>query len=131
MFDKEHSFLQKFYQLKKAGLSAHLDLDTHAGEAWVGLRVRLGHEGGPLHQPHIPTKRDSPSRQRRRARRAASRHAEEALEEIEKESKTIKAVEADEIVLAGEAASNGADEAVKDDLVTSVVKHEYRHFYKS
>ena len=52
--------------------------------------------------------------------RAAERHAEGALEEKEKEIKTIKAVEADEFVLAGEAANNGADEAVEDDLVTSV-----------
>ena len=40
--------------------------------------------------------------------------------EKKKEKKTIKAVEADEIILAGEAANNGADEAVEDDLVTSV-----------
>ena len=58
MFDREpDKFLQKFYQLKKAGLSAHLDLDTHAGEAWVGIRVRLRHEPGPLHQPRIQSKR--------------------------------------------------------------------------
>ena len=32
-----------------AGETAHLDLDTHAGEAWVGLRVQLG---GPVHHQH-------------------------------------------------------------------------------
>ena len=37
------SFVRKFHQLWKAGLTAHLDLDTHAGNAWVGLRVQLGH----------------------------------------------------------------------------------------
>ena len=44
------SFIQKFHQLWSAGVSAHLDLDTHAGEAWVGLRVQLGH--GPAHLNH-------------------------------------------------------------------------------
>ena len=32
----------------EAGLSAHLILDTQAGEAWVGLRVQQ--VPGPLHQ---------------------------------------------------------------------------------
>ena len=43
------SFVQKFHQLWSAGHSAHLDLDTHAGIACVGLRVQLGH---PLHPTH-------------------------------------------------------------------------------
>ena len=75
------SFVQKFHQLWKAGLNAHLDLDTHAGIAWVGLRVQLGHVPGPLHH-QAPRKKnqDSPSRQRRRDRRAIARNttAEEA-----------------------------------------------------
>ena len=33
------SFVKKFKNLWKAGYSAHLDLDTHSGQAWVGLRV--------------------------------------------------------------------------------------------
>ena len=37
------SFVQKFCQLWEAGLTAHLDADTHAGKAWVGIRVQLGH----------------------------------------------------------------------------------------
>ena len=91
MFARElDSFLQKFYQLKKAGLSAHLDLDTHAREAWVVLRVRLRHEPGPLHQDHNKSNRDSTSRQRCRVRRAAARHAEAALEEKVKEIKPPK-----------------------------------------
>ena len=81
-----NSFVHKFHQLWNAGYSAHLNLDTHAGRAWVGLRVQLGHAPGHVHhhlhhpfpQPH--KKPDSPSRQRRRARRAAASHtkAEEA-----------------------------------------------------
>ena len=42
-----YSFISKFHQLWKAGVTAHLNLDTHAGQAWVGLRVQLGqaHDG--------------------------------------------------------------------------------------
>ena len=36
------SFVQKFRELWASGLSAHLDLDCGGGEAWVGLRLRLG-----------------------------------------------------------------------------------------
>ena len=46
------SFVKKFYQLWNNGLTAHLDLDTHAGNAWVGLRVQLGHVPSPPHQVH-------------------------------------------------------------------------------
>ena len=64
------SFVLKFKSLWYAGIDAHLDVDTHAGQAWVGLRVGLGHPPGPLHrQPPLLKKKDSPSRQRRRARR--------------------------------------------------------------
>ena len=38
-------FVLKFKSLWKSGLTAHLDLDAHAGEAWVGLRVRVGGVG--------------------------------------------------------------------------------------
>ena len=74
------TFVKKFQQLWNDGLTAHLDLDTHAGNAWVGLRVQLGQVLGPTHQ-HQPfpsqvyTKVESPSCQRRRARRAATQAA--------------------------------------------------------
>ena len=75
-------FVRNFKELWKSGRSAHLNLDTHAGEAWIGLRVRLGHPGQHHHR-HEPERktRNSPSRQRRRLRRAAAREkvAEEAI----------------------------------------------------
>ena len=81
------SFIFKFKQLWYSGLDAHLDVDTHAGQAWVGLRVGLGHAPGPLlhHQHPHTAKKESPSRQRRRARRAAYRklQAEKAPNESE------------------------------------------------
>ena len=74
------SFVHKFHQLWNAGYNAHLDLDTHAGHAWVGLRVQLGQVPGPLHHQvppfsNIQKKTESSSRQRRHARRAAERKA--------------------------------------------------------
>ena len=88
-----HSFVEKFHQLWNAGFSAHLDVDTHAGEAWVGLRVNLGHARGG-HQPeqgHLASfypKQESSSRQRRRARRAAAR----SVQENESKVSTVEAV---------------------------------------
>ena len=87
------SFVKKFYQLWSAGYSAHLDLESHSGKAWVGLRVQLGHAPPghlqhPLHppypQPHY-RKPDSPSRQRRRDKRAAARKSD-AEESSKKEN---------------------------------------------
>ena len=68
------TFICKFYQLWQCGHTAHLDLDTHAGTAWVGLRVQLGHDPpGPVyHHQHQHIPRASSSRERRRARRAAA-----------------------------------------------------------
>ena len=92
-------FILKFKQLWKAGLSAYLDLDTQAGEAWVGLSVRQWPV--PLHQhvQHPCRTTDCPSRQRRQARRAASRQreAEKDIEENETvenyKNSTIKSVD--------------------------------------
>ena len=64
------TFIRKFYQLWNDGRTAHLDIDTHAGKAWVGLRLQLDHIPGPPHQPHHK-KAYSTSYQRRRERRAA------------------------------------------------------------
>ena len=55
------TFIVKFRNLWKAGLDAHLDIESHAGQAWVGLRVRLGPEPGPAQQhppfpPHVDKK---------------------------------------------------------------------------
>ena len=35
------SFVWKFKQLWHSGIDAHLDVDTRAGQAWIGLRVIL------------------------------------------------------------------------------------------
>ena len=87
------SFVQKFKHLWHSGVNAHLDVHTHAGQAWVSLHVQLGQAPGPVH-PVFPPKRKkhSPSRERRRARRAEARQkqAEEALDKA-KENEAVKA----------------------------------------
>ena len=86
------TFVRKFHQLWNDGLTAHLDLDTHAGNAWVGLRVQLGQVPGPPHQQAQPVpqqvhrKFESLSRQRRRAKREAAR------------AEKVKNTEADKVV---------------------------------
>ena len=75
------SFIRKFKDLWKCGFDAHLDVDTHAGQAWVVLRVGLGVHGH--HQAKIIGTSDSPCRHCRRARREVARKvkAEEANHE--------------------------------------------------
>ena len=76
-----------FHELWKAGDTAHLNLNTHAGQAWVGIRTPLGHPGQPQQYQHqtpnyyqyshpSPNHR-SPSYFRRKQRRQAAKAAEE------------------------------------------------------
>ena len=62
------NFILKFKNLWKSGYDAHLEVDTHAGQAWVGLCLCLGDAPDPFKY-----KRVSPSRHRRRERRAEAR----------------------------------------------------------
>ena len=93
---KLHYFINMFHQLWKAGDTAHLDLDTHAGQAWIGLRTPLGHFGQPRkypppncqyppqtptncqYPPLTPTHR-SPSYYRRQERRKSAKVADSNL----------------------------------------------------
>ena len=60
------TFIQKFNQLRRAGETPILDLDTHADVAQVGLRVQHGHTPGPVHCPFPPPRH---SQERRRQER--------------------------------------------------------------
>ena len=95
------TFVLKFKQLWKSGQDAHLDLESHAGKAWVGLRLRLGEEPGPSQKPSkLPKATSSPSRDRRRLRRAAERvkvfdnehEAEEASTQNDEKDKVAEEV---------------------------------------
>ena len=104
------SFLTKFRSLWNSCFDAHLELDSHAGQAWVSLRVHLGHAPGPLQPPdhisHPPNStRNGPSRQRRRARRAAAR----AEQLVDNEN-----VDTEDVVKAEEAVIHNSTEKVAD-----------------
>ena len=94
------SFVLKFKSLWYSGIDAHLDVETHAGQAWVGLRVGLGHPPG-LPQPYLLRKKDSPSKQRRRARRAEVRKlaADEAAVKASENVETPKEATKDNLVI--------------------------------
>ena len=120
-----YTFVKKFHQLWKAGHNAHLDLESHAGVAWVGLRVQLGHAPGPQHHQLHPQfsnqKKESPSRQRRCARRAAKQNAENAesaenVESAEEVASTLEDVEADKATIkeAENAVNKSAENATND-----------------
>ena len=109
------TFVQKFHQLWNAGLNAHLDLDCHAGVAWVGLRLQLGHPPGPSHHQVYPSsvhrKSFSPSYQRRRERRTAARASNDIHTDAEEASNQTNHEETITIVSNGRAeeASNKSD----------------------
>ena len=68
-------FIVKLKHLWKSGHDARFNLETHTGQAWVSLLVKLGHvqDHHPQHhqeQPRHPKRRDCPSRQWGRARRS-------------------------------------------------------------
>ena len=75
------SFIFKFHQLWAAGETAHLDLDTHAGKAWVGLHVNLDQ----VHQQPNPSRpqRRSPSYYRRQEKRRAAGATAAETSEVE------------------------------------------------
>ena len=90
------SFVQKFQQLWKAGITAHLDLDTHAGYAWVGLRAQLGHAPpGPFYQhvPHTQRRHRGPSYRRRQQKRQAVRSTADNAAPAEEASNKVSTME--------------------------------------
>ena len=71
----------KFRKLWKSGVDAHLEVECHAGQAWVGLRLRLGHAEA-LHPHHHGVGKETPSKKRRRERRTAERQVKEEKKRI-------------------------------------------------
>ena len=114
MFDSElNSFLVKFHQLRKSGATAHLDVDTHAGQAWVGLRVMLG----PLQ--HQPVQRHrSPSYFRRQERRRAARQSSEESDKVVAEEVATDSREENAAVKATESERNAAEATSNDKVAT-------------
>ena len=109
------SFIQKFKNLWKCGLDAHLNIDTHAGQAWVGLRVGLG--GSHSFHGHQDTakRRRGPAYQRRQERRQAAGDAAVAgvpnpLEEV-CDLASSESVSADEVDSSEAGTSASAEQA--------------------
>ena len=65
----------------KAGHTAHLDLDTHAGQAWIGLKVMIRPFQPQQNQHHSSRKSRNPAYYRRQERRKALRKAAKASTE--------------------------------------------------
>ena len=99
-------------------MPAHLDLDTYWGQAWVGLRLRLGDAPGLPHLPqaqhqHVKTK-NGPTRERRRAIRADARH-----KEAEEATKLCNVAE--------ETTDNPSDYEIANESVNLAEKATYDH----
>ena len=128
-----------FHQLWKAGDTAHLDLDTHAGQAWIGLRTPLGYFGQPRqypsqtrqYSPHTPTHHQypprspthcSPSYNHRQERRKATKDADSILnsKSILNNNKKIPAEEAE-----GDTTS---DKYTTSDEYTEKVNHPHQEY---
>ena len=87
-----HLFVEKFHQLWKAGPTTHLDIDTHAGEAWMGVRVKLGygceHHREGEHPASFHPIEENFSHQHRRLRPAAAR----LVQDKKSEKTTVRVV---------------------------------------
>ena len=117
MFDSElNSFLWKFHQLRKSGVTAHLDVDTHAGQAWVGLRVMLG----PIQHPPAPKHR-SPSyfrrQEKRKAAAAAARESNEVNDEVVAEAAATETEEENAVKAATSQGNTAAEAATSSEIV--------------
>ena len=105
------SFIFKFHQLWKAGVTAHLNLDTQAGKAWVGLRVELGQFD---QVPAQTRSQRSPSYFRRQERRKAAKAADVTVADtVEENVVETSAVKADCSDHQEENRTNAAAEAVE------------------
>ena len=104
-----NSFITKFKQLWRSGFSAHLDVDSCDGKAWVGIRLNLGGAPDRVHVRHhgedVQISRVSPSKERRRERRAAMREvvketapAVEEIAEVEEHLETNEQVNNDAMI---------------------------------
>ena len=109
-------FVRKFKDLWSSGLDAHLDIDAHAGEAWIGLRVRVG---GSSPRTKSNDSRTSPSRDRRRARRATVRQ-EQVVETVKEEKESNDLVSTEKVAIENvKVMENAKKEIVGKDSVTT------------
>ena len=108
------NFVKKFLQLKKAGATAHLDVDARAGEAWVRLSVQL--DQGSVKNP----RKRSPCYYRRQERRKA------AAAEAAAGSHDVPRAPAGEATARGEDVPDApaAEAEVRDEVVPAAAAEE-------
>ena len=114
------NFITKFHQLMKAGHTAHLDLHTQAGQAWVALRVLI-RPFQPQHNQHFPKKSRNPAYYRRQERRKAARKAADASTKPN-EANAEEAIVSDSMKFAEEATvpdNVRAAEAITEEAIIS------------
>ena len=118
------SFLRKFTYLWSAGLDAHLNVETHAGQAWVSLHLCLGHPPGPLHVFATKQTRNSPARQRRCEQREAERkqNAEKAKDVT---GSAEEAEEHPDQIEAGKVSPDSVEEAAKAKEAENATNKEF------
>ena len=120
------TFIFKFKQLWRNGLSAHLDLETSAGKAWVGMRLDLGDAPGPQHVQDVnhQKSRNSPAKEWCRNWRRSLRKnvtSENLVEnEIERTTEEVKCKDTDII----ESTERVEKALVKDQADTEIVETE-------
>ena len=124
------NFVQKFQQLRQAGYTAHLDVDTHAGQSWVALRVMLGPIKYTQKKPQ--QRHRSPSYLRRQERRKAARLAAEVPSnkndnETEKVSESIQTEEVSDVAVDCNKDNTEAEEVKLLSLIARfVISHSSR-----
>ena len=102
------------------GITAHLDIDFHAGQAWCGLRVQLGRLPGQGHQQVHPQgdglRRRSSAYRRRQERQQAARNGATAVQANEGIDAAAEQESGD---MDGDAAAAQASGDVDSDAATS------------
>ena len=114
------NFINKFHQLMKKGHTVHLDLHTHAGQAWVALRVMI-RPFQPQHNQHFPKKSRNPAYYRRQERRKAARKAADASTKPN-EANAEEAIASDSMKVAEKATvpdNTKAAEAITEEAIIS------------
>ena len=104
----------------KAGHTAHLDLDTHAGQAWVALRVMI-RPFQPQPNQLFPKKSRNPAYYRRQERRKAARKAADASTKPN-EANAEEAIASDSMKVAEKATvpdNTKAAEAITEEAIIS------------
>ena len=107
------SFVRKFINLWQSGCDAKLQIESEAGNAYVSLRVGLGHDPHGHHQA-VHHRGGGTTRQRRSERREAERKVTTAAAEA-----TVVKDESMDVV---------AEEAAKTEQDPKIVDEEKAHF---